>query len=165
MLPEVAAARVAEVGDPTAGPEGDRAVCVRLHASCVQVGGIGVVLLGASGSGKSDLALRLIDAGGQLVADDRLEVERGEDGLIGRAPDVLSGLIEVRGLGIVRIDHCGSSPLGLVVELDVAGPWPRLPERTTYELMGIAVPCIRLDPRAPSACAKIKLALRAERIA
>ena len=161
MLREAAAARVAEVGDPTADGE----TCVRLHASCVQVGGIGVVLLGASGSGKSDLALRLIDAGGRLVADDRLVVERSDGGLIGRAPDALRGLIEVRGLGIVHIDHCASSPLGLVVELDCVGPWPRLPERTTYGLMGIAVPHMRLDPRAPSACAKIKLALRAERIA
>jgi serine kinase of HPr protein (carbohydrate metabolism regulator) len=161
MLRE-AAARVA---DPTAGAAADRAARARLHASCVQVGGIGVVLLGASGSGKSDLALRLIDAGGRLVADDRLEVERIADGLIGHAPEALGGLIEVRGLGIVRIDHCASSPLGLVVELDGAGPWPRLPERTTYELMGIALPHVRLDPRAPSACAKIRLALRAERIA
>lgn len=164
MLRETAAARVAEVGDP-AGAAAGREARLRLHASCVQVGGIGVVLLGASGSGKSDLALRLIDAGGRLVADDRLEVERAEGRLIGHAPEALSGLIEVRGLGIVRVDHCASSPLGLVVELDGAGPWPRLPERTTYELMGIAIPHMRLDPRTPSACAKIRLALRAERIA
>ena len=108
--------------------------------------------------------MRLIDAGGRLVADDRLVVERHGDRLIGRPPEAVAGLIEVRGLGIMRVEHCSSAPLGLVVELDEAAPRPRLPERMTYELLGVALPCVRLDPRAPSTCAKIKLALRAERV-
>jgi serine kinase of HPr protein (carbohydrate metabolism regulator) len=135
-----------------------------LHASCVELAGTGVVLLGPSGSGKSDLALRLIDAGGRLVADDRLVVERQGEQLIGRSPEAVAGLIEVRGLGIMRVEHCPSTPLGLVVELGDSTFWPRLPERLTSELLGIALPCIRLDPRAPSTCAKIKLALGGERV-
>lgn len=123
-----------------------------------------MVLLGPSGSGKSDLALRLIDAGGRLVADDGLVVERRGDRLIGRPAEAVAGLIEVRGLGIMRVEHCPSTPLGLVVALGDAGPWPRLPERMTHELLGVALPCVRLDSQAPSACAKIKLVLGAERV-
>jgi HPr kinase/phosphorylase len=133
-----------------------------LHASCVAMSGVGVVLYGPSGSGKSDLALRLIDAGARLVADDCLVVERCGDRLIGRPPEAAAGLIEVRGLGIMRVEHCVSAPLGLVVALDETEA--RLPEPMTHELLGVALPCVRLDPRAPSVCAKIKLALDGERV-
>jgi serine kinase of HPr protein (carbohydrate metabolism regulator) len=141
-----------------------QAAHVWLHASCVQLGGVGVVLLGPSGVGKSDLALRLIDAGAQLVADDQLRVETGPCGLLGRPADNLAGLIEVRGLGIVRLPCCRLSPLGLVVELDVAGPPPRLPGPCTYTLLGIALRRLRLDPRQASAVAKIRLGLGAEQV-
>lgn len=134
-----------------------------LHATCVAVAGAGVVLLGPSGSGKSDLALRLIEMGGRLVADDRLVVERRDGQLFGRPPEALAGLIEARGLGIMRIEHCPSVPLRLIVELGKARP-DRLPAHRTSELLGIALPCIRLDAQAPSTCAKIKLALGAERV-
>lgn len=134
-----------------------------LHASCVDLAGSGVVLLGPSGCGKSDLALRLIDSGARLVADDRVAIERRGDRLIARPPQAIAGLIEVRGLGIMRTDHCPSSLLGLVVALGDTPP-PRLPERVTYQVLGVALPCLELDPRAPSACAKIRLALAAERV-
>src|SRR5262245_39680489 len=134
------------------------------HASCVELSRIGVVLLGPSGSGKSDLALRLIDGGARLVADDRVVVERHGERLIARPPEPIAGLIELRGLGIMRVDHCPSSPLGLVVELGSDQPAQRLPERTTYQLLGVALPRLQLDPRTPSACAKIRLALAAERV-
>jgi HPr kinase/phosphorylase len=134
-----------------------------LHASCVELSGTGVVLLGPSGSGKSDLALRLIDGGARLVADDRVTIERCGERLVARAPEAIAGLIEVRGLGIMRVEHCPSSALGLVVALGCAPP-PRLPERTTYEVLGLALPYLELDSRAPSACAKIRLALAADRV-
>jgi HPr kinase/phosphorylase len=148
---------VADVGvaDPVGGE-----TC--LHASCVAVSGAGVVLVGPSGSGKSDVALRLIDAGGRLVADDRLVVERRGGHLFGRAPETLAGLIEARGLGIMKVEHCSSAPLCLIVELGEVSLSSRLPERRTFELLGLAVPCVRLDAQAASTCAKIKLALRAE---
>jgi HPr kinase/phosphorylase len=163
MLRE-AAARLPAGGEAQPAPV-DRAPCTSLHASCVSLSGRGVVLLGPSGSGKSDLALRLIDAGGRLVADDRLVVERRGERLIGRPPAAVAGLIEVRGLGIMRIEHCAATPLDLVVELGGAGPWPRVPEPATREWLGIGLLCLRLDPSAPSTCAKIKLALAAERVA
>ena len=138
---------------------------VWLHASCVQLGGTGVLLLGPSGSGKSDIALSLIDAGAMLVADDQVRVERCQGRLFAHPAEALVGLLEVRGMGILRLPCCARTPLGLAVELDTVGPWPRLPEPATYELLGISLRHVRLDPRAPSACAKIRVALAAERVA
>lgn len=150
-------------GDPASGiADGPRRAV--LHASCVELLGTGVVVFGAPGTGKSDLALRLIDGGARLVADDRLAVERHGDYLIGRAPDAIAGLLEVRGLGIMRLDHCASARLGLMVALGSAEPAPRLPERTTYELLGVPLAYVELDSRTPSACAKIRVALRAQRV-
>jgi serine kinase of HPr protein (carbohydrate metabolism regulator) len=162
MLRE-SATGLSEDGDPSraAGSGPSRAV---LHASCVELLGTGVVMLGAPGTGKSDLALRLIDGGARLVADDRLAVERHGDALIGRAPDAIAGLLEVRGLGIVRLDHCASARLGLVVALGGAEPPPRLPGRRTYQLLGVPLRYLELDPRTPSACAKIRVALTAQRV-
>ncbi len=139
------------------------AASAALHASCVELDEVGVVLLGASGSGKSDLALRLIDAGAHLVADDRLTIERRGDLLFGRAPPVLAGLLEVRGFGIVRLPWCAETRLGLVVELE-PGPPPRLPAPEPYQLLGLPLLHLRLDPRASSAVARIRLTLSAERI-
>ena len=135
----------------------------RLHASCVELDEVGVVLLGASGSGKSDLALRLIDAGARLVADDRLTIERRGIFCSGARRRSLAGLLEVRGFGIVRLPWCAESRLGLVVELEPDASAPRLPEPEHYALLGIALPQLRLDPRSASAVARIRLALIAER--
>ena len=161
MLRETASGAVAD-RHATNGAVGQETRAL-LHASCVELSGAGVVLLGPSGCGKSDLALRLIDGGARLVADDRLTIERCGDRLIARPPQAIAGLIEVRGLGIMRVDHCRSSALGLVVAL-CGTPLPRLPERTTYQVLGVALPYLELDPRAPSACAKIRLALAADRV-
>jgi HPr kinase/phosphorylase len=161
MLHETASGPVAD-RHATNGAVG-QARRVLLHASCVELSGIGVALLGAPGSGKSDLALRLIDGGARLVADDRVAIERCDERLVARAPEVIAGLIEVRGLGIMRLDHCPCSVLGLVVTLGGIPP-PRLPERTTYQMLGVTLPYLELDPGAPSACAKIRLALAADRV-
>ena len=148
------------------GPTVSHASTIRVHASCVELHGVGVLLLGPSGSGKSDLALRLIDAGALLVADDQVAIERRADRLFGSAAAALAGLLEVRGVGIVRLPCRAASELGLAVELDTAGARDRLPDpATSYPLLGLALPCLRLDPRAASAGAKIRLALSAERVA
>jgi HPr kinase/phosphorylase len=136
-----------------------------LHASCVELNQTGIVLLGPSGSGKSDLALRLIDGGARLIADDRLAVEREGVQLLGRPAATIAGLLEVRGFGIVRLPHGAVCRLGLVVDLAPQTPPERLPEPGSVFLLGLALPCLRLDPRAPSACAKVRLALAAERVA
>jgi serine kinase of HPr protein (carbohydrate metabolism regulator) len=120
--------------------------------------------LGASGAGKSDFALRLIDAGALLVADDQLHVEAAEAGLTGRPAEALAGLLEVRGIGIMRLPYCRSTSLGLVVELDGTRPVVRMPEPATYNLLGTELRLLHLDPRSASADAKLRLALSAERV-
>ena len=143
---------------------GSGAASIRLHATCIELGATGVLVLGASGSGKSDLALRLIDAGARLVGDDRLLIERRGEQLFGRPVAPLAGLLEVRGFGIVKLPWCPESRLGLAVALQPEAALARLPEPETYELLGVLLPLLRLDPRAPSAGAKIRLALVAERL-
>ena len=100
----------------------------QVHASCVAVEGTAVLLRGPSGSGKSDLALRLIDGGARLVADDRVDLVREEGRIVASAPARIAGLIEVRGLGVYKIGAVGGAPLGLVVDLVPAEAVERLPE-------------------------------------
>jgi HPr kinase/phosphorylase len=137
---------------------------VQIHASCVAIKGKGVLILGESGAGKSDLALRLMDDGARLVADDRTElmIERGR--LYARAPKSIAGLIEVRGLGIVAQPFARKAVVALVVKLDAAPE--RMPKPAVYtppEPLQLAKkpPFLLLDGRLPSAPAKIRLALAA----
>ena len=120
-----------------------------------------MLLRGPSGSGKSDLALRLIDAGARLVADDQSELSRRGDVLMVRAPATIAGLIEVRGLGILRLDALAEAPVGLIAELVPADRIERMPPRRTSAILGIAVPLIEIAPFEASAAAKLRLALRA----
>jgi len=130
-----------------------------IHASCVAIGGKGVLLLGDSGSGKSDLALRLIDDGAQLVADDRaiLFLQRGA--LHARAPDSIQGLIEIRGVGIVKQPARKQVKLALAIRL--GGEGPRLPRPAFFQALNTKVPQITLDARLPSSPARIRAALTA----
>ncbi|PKU21495.1 HPr kinase/phosphorylase [Telmatospirillum siberiense] len=134
---------------------------IRLHGTCVIVGESGVVLRGPSGAGKSDLALRLIDTGARLVADDQMEIEREDDRLSVRAPTTIAGLIEVRGVGILKIDHAPSAPLDLIVDLVAAEMVERLPQTETEEICGLARRRLTLCPWESSAAAKVRLAVRA----
>jgi HPr kinase/phosphorylase len=125
-----------------------------LHASAVCRQGAGVLLLGPSGAGKSDLALRLIQAGFVLVADDRVCV----DGLVASPPEALAGLLEVRGLGLMRLPFTTAS-LVLAVAL-AAGPLPaemRLPAPENFP--DLDIPLIRVDAGAASAAMRVALAL------
>jgi HPr kinase/phosphorylase len=89
-----------------------------VHASCVDVHGRGLLILGASGSGKSALALSLMALGARLVADDRTILTAQGNLLVATCPPTLRGLIEARGVGILNADPVGSSPLVLAVDLD-----------------------------------------------
>lgn len=133
------------------------------HATCIDLDGTGILLRGPSGSGKSDLALRLIDAGASLVSDDYVSLRGGDGGLEASAPEAIRGVMEVRGLGLVALDHARSSIIGLVVDLVDRTAVPRLPESDQTELDGITVDRIRLAPFEASAAAKVRLALRATR--
>jgi HPr kinase/phosphorylase len=112
-----------------------------IHATAVAFGpSRGVLILGASGSGKSRLALNLIDKGAQLVADDQvfLAVDRGN--LFARAPQSTAGLIEVRGLGILRLGHRWLARIVLVIDMEAPGP--RLSMPVPRELAGVTLPCL-----------------------
>jgi serine kinase of HPr protein (carbohydrate metabolism regulator) len=136
-----------------------------IQATCVAIDGLGVLLRGPSGSGKSDLALRLIDGGAKLVADDGVELRRQGERLFARlppgAPDSVRGRIELRGLGILPVPSVAEAPLDLVIDLVAVDALERLPEPLTIELLGVALPLLRLSAREPSAAAKVRLAVRA----
>ncbi|HIJ37705.1 MAG TPA: serine/threonine protein kinase [Rhodospirillaceae bacterium] len=131
-----------------------------VHGTCVVVAGRGVLIRGTSGSGKSDLALRLIDAGARLVADDQVEIEQEDDRLLASPPSPIAGLLEVRGLGIVSLDHQAPVPLALVVDLVKGEEIERMPADETVELAGRQLRRLALDPREASAVAKVRLAIR-----
>ncbi len=130
----------------------------QIHGTCVALGATGVLLRGPAGSGKSDLALRLIDGAASLVADDRVALENEAGGVVASAPPARAGLLAVRGLGIVRLPNVARARFGVVVDLDPAGEVERLPGPATCELLGVTLRCFRLDPFAASACAKVRLA-------
>ena len=120
-----------------------------------------VLLRGPSGSGKSDLGLRLIDAGARLVADDQSDLRREGEVIIVRAPAVIAGLIEVRGIGIVRVEPLAEAPLALIADLMAPKAIERLPLPATERLLDVELPRIAVAPFEASAAAKVALALRA----
>jgi HPr kinase/phosphorylase len=124
---------------------------MQIHASCGACDGAGVLLLGPPGSGKSDLLLRLLDIGFALVADDCVLIEDG----FASAPASLAGLLEVRGLGILRLPSVPRTRLRLVVTLQ--HEVPRLPEPRLHAEIGL--PLVALDPRPASAARRVALAL------
>ena len=130
------------------------------HGTAIAIEGRAILLRGPPGAGKSDLALRLIDGGARLVADDQAELWRVGDQILVRAPTTITGLIEVRGLGILPIDALEEAPLALVVDLVSSGEVERLPEERTEEVLGLVIPLIALAPFEASAAAKLRLALR-----
>lgn len=133
-----------------------------VHASCVDLGGAAVLLRGASGSGKSDLALRLIDAGGHLVADDQVLLSAVDGVLSARAPATIAGQMEVRGLGILRAPALPIARVALVFDLVAADAIPRMPEACSVAYFGIVLPLIMIAPFEASAAAKVRFALARE---
>lgn len=128
------------------------------HATSVAIGGYGVLLVGPSGAGKSDLALRLIDRGARLISDDQTALHVVDGLLFASAPATIAGKIEVRGLGIVAVEHVSDMPVALVVTL--GGPVERMPpEGVTYEIGGIPLPAVALAAFEASAPIKVELAL------
>ena len=134
-----------------------------IHATVVAdpENGRAVLLRGPPGSGKSDLALRLIDLGWRLVADDQVAIEARVERLIARSPAVIAGRIEVRGLGIMAVPHMDEATIVLVIDLVAPETIERLPEPARYALAGIDLPLIRLAPFEASATAKVRLAAHA----
>ena len=114
---------------------------VILHATTVSLCDKGVLIVGASGSGKSSLALQLMALGAALVADDRTVVSREDNHLIASAPPALEGLIEARGVGILPVQYAGPPHLALAIDLNPAAP-DRLPHPHKMELLKVSLPCL-----------------------
>ena len=128
-----------------------------LHASCVAIGGKGVLLAGPPGAGKSDLALRLIDGGAALVADDQTLLRVEKNSLLAAPPTAIAGLIEVRHVGLLRLPYSEAVPVALYIEL---GEKPeRLPEPDAITLLGIEIKRLRLLAFEASTPAKIRATL------
>lgn len=135
---------------------------MNLHATCVAIDGCGVLLRGPSGSGKSDLALRLIDqyTDTLLVADDRVDVAVRHGAVYASAPVTIAGLLEVRGVGVAQMENAGLVKLRLLVDLVEAEDIQRLPEPANEEILGVCLPRIALAPFEGSATAKLRQAIR-----
>jgi serine kinase of HPr protein (carbohydrate metabolism regulator) len=136
-----------------------------VHGTCIALDDVGVLLRGRPGSGKSDLALRLIETGACLVADDQVMLFLDDSGALrASAPESLGRMIEVRGLGLVRLEGArvaAETRLSLVVDLapPQAGSVERLPEPGTTHLLGVDLPRVVLDAFEASAPAKVRLAV------
>ena len=131
-----------------------------LHGTAISIGGHGVLIMGESGSGKSDLALRLIDRGAILISDDVVFLETRDNAPILTVAPNIAGKIEVRGVGIFNVDFIASAPLRLVIEFVDA------PDRLTEDIARASigdylVPVSKLNPFEQSSAIKVEYALRA----
>lgn len=129
-----------------------------LHATTVAKDGRAVLISGRSGSGKSDLALRLLDRGFALVSDDQTYLRIVDGALVAAAPATIRGKLEVRGIGIVDVKHVDDVSVCLVVEL--AAEIDRMPDEGRERLiLGATIPLVSIEAQAASAPAKVAIAL------
>jgi len=140
------------------GDRGPRLSAETIHASTVAKDGRAVLITGPSGSGKSDLALRLLDRGFALVSDDRTIVRKDGDRLLASAPPNIAGKLEIRGIGILDMEAAADMPVALLIEL--TSDIQRLPDDSRERpILGVRLPIITIDAMTASAPAKVALAL------
>lgn len=131
-----------------------------VHATCVAIKGVGILLRGASGAGKSDLAYRLInEQEALLIADDQTILTKDGTTLRATCKEGWAGQLELRGLGIVAVPHEREAPIALMVDLVDRGEVPRLPDPTFVTLRGVDVPVLKLHAFDLSTPAKILVAV------
>ncbi|MBI2254546.1 MAG: serine/threonine protein kinase [Proteobacteria bacterium] len=138
---------------------------LRIDGVAVAIDDRAVLLRGPSGSGRSDLALRLIDEGAQLISDEQVELHREGDRLLVGVPAImptgLKGVIEARGVGLIAVPYVDRFiPLAWVIDMAGAAEIERMPAAETAEYLGVTAPLLKLDPFAVSATAKLRLAVR-----
>jgi serine kinase of HPr protein (carbohydrate metabolism regulator) len=137
---------------------GPRLSAETIHASTVAIDGRAVLITGPSGSGKSDLTLRLLDRGFTLVSDDQTIVKRDGDRLLANAPLNIAGKLEIRGIGIVDMERVSDIPVALIAEL--TSDIQRLPDDSRERpVLGVNLPLISIDAMTASAPSKVALAL------
>jgi serine kinase of HPr protein (carbohydrate metabolism regulator) len=129
----------------------------KIHATCISVEGTGLLFRGPSGSGKSDLALRMMEHNSQLIADDWVDLTLQGDVLIAQAPIRLKGLLEVRGVGIIEVPYGISIRVLGVIDLVDSNKIQRLPVHQTAILLGVKIPIYQINPWEISAIAKVQL--------
>ncbi|MDY0008734.1 MAG: HPr kinase/phosphatase C-terminal domain-containing protein [Bdellovibrionales bacterium] len=134
------------------------------HGTAVLVSGgdhppAAVFIRGASGSGKSDLAFRLLGLGGTLISDDQVELEKRQDRIYAGAVDAIRGLIEVRGIGLLRYPVADPAPLKLVIDLVPREDVPRMPDMQTMDILGVSIPLFKLYAFDASSVHKLRAAL------
>lgn len=132
----------------------------KFHATSVNIDGRGVLLRGPSGAGKSDLALRLIDVGAKLIADDQTEISQVLDRLLLNSPAPIAGKIEIRGFGISQMPYDENIKLFLIVDLRELDDIERMPEKKSENIMGCDIAIMQLHAFEISAVAKIHAVLR-----
>jgi serine kinase of HPr protein (carbohydrate metabolism regulator) len=138
--------------------QGPRLSTESVHATTVALDGRAVLITGPSGSGKSDLALRLLDRGFTLVSDDQTIVRREGDRIVASPPTTIAGKLEVRGIGIVDMDTTADVPVALIIEL--TSDIQRIPDDGRERaILGVKLPIINIDAMAASAPSKAALAL------
>jgi HPr kinase/phosphorylase len=143
---------------------------MRLHATTISLNGTAVMIRGGVGTGKSDLALQVLEASGTgltghtivtaLVADDQTLLRREGDTILVSCPEKIAGLMEVRGHDVLLVETVQNVPLVLVVDLRPAAHIERLPqpEDMLTQILGLSIPAIAIDPSKPSAAARLRLA-------
>jgi serine kinase of HPr protein (carbohydrate metabolism regulator) len=130
-----------------------------VHATAVAIHGRAVLIGGRSGTGKSDLALRLIDRGAALISDDYTHIRRVRDQAIAGPPATIAGKIEVRGVGVVEYEPVADVPVALFIDLDREPD--RLPDMAERRMLaGVSIPTIGLAAHEASAPLKVEAALR-----
>jgi len=144
------------MGDtPLRKTEGHDTACI--HATCVSVEGCGILILGPAGAGKSGLALQMMALGASLVSDDQVALTMQTGEVIADAPQALRGLVEARGIGLLRANPAGAVPIRYVVDLGQTET-ARLPEHEFVQVLRQTVPLLRGEGLPNLAAALMQLA-------
>lgn len=133
----------------------------RIHGTSIALGENGLLITGESGSGKSDLALRLIDSGATLISDDQTICMKKETSIHLFSMEKIYGLIEIRGIGLMKVPYIENIKLSMIIHL-VDKEIDRLPKIRKKKLLGLNIPLIKIFSKEASAVAKIKLKLYEE---